>query len=230
LIRFIHQSEKLMKTKKLTIIKKNRKYFAASDNGYNCKIIIDTNSEALKLGEQELMLEDISVHTKYGSDIIFKLAVSITEQEQASICTLKHPFYNVLLVEKCRNLGGRWDKEGCVWVFSSIVEDKVLELDELFNSEILNIEVEVLNSVEQETGAYCLFGMTIARAFDRDSGAKLCEGVALISGEVRSNGSRKYWYTEICKNSTLRFQVPKLIFNKYAEEYTSTGNFKFKVL
>tara|TARA_R110001583_G_scaffold187646_1_gene349073 strand:+ start:4504 stop:5163 length:660 start_codon:yes stop_codon:yes gene_type:complete len=219
-----------MKTKLLTIIKKNRKYYAAIDNGYKCKVLIDTNSEELELGEQELMLEDISVRTKYGTDIIFKLAVSVTEQEQASICTLKHQFFNVLLVEQCRNLGGRWDKEAYVWVFSSIVEDKVQELDELFNSEVLNIEVEILNSVKRETGAYCLFGMPIARAFDRDGGAKLCEGVALISGEIRSSGSRKYWDTEICGDSVLRFQVPKLLFEQFEEEYTSTGNFKFKIL
>jgi hypothetical protein len=219
-----------MKTKLLTIIKKNRKYYAATDNGYKCKVLIDTNSEALEPGEQELMLEDISVRTKYGTDIIYKLAVSVTEQEQASICTLKHQFFNVLLVEQCRNLGGRWDKEGNVWVFSSIVDDKVQELDELFNSEVLNAEVEVLNSVRQKTSAYCLFGIPIARAFDRDGGAKLCEGVALISGEIKSSGSRNNWNTEICENSVLRFQVPKLLFEKFEEEYTSTGNFKFKVL
>jgi hypothetical protein len=219
-----------METKKLTIIKKNRKYFAATVDGYKCKILIDANSEALELGEQELMVDDISVRTKYGTDIIFKLAVSAIEQEQASICTLRHQFYNVLLVDQCRNLGGRWDKQSNVWVFSSIVEDKVQDLDELFNSEMLNIEVKVLNTVKQGTGAYCLFGIPIARAFDRDSGARLCDGVALISGEIKSSGSRKYWDTEICGNTVLRFQVPRLLFEQFEDEYIASGDFKFKIL
>jgi hypothetical protein len=221
-----------MEIKTLIIIKKNRKFFAATINGYKCKILIDSNSEALELGELDLMVEDISVRSKYGVDIIFKLAFHAEEQTQAQagICTLKHQFFNVLLVNECRNLGGRWDKQENVWVFSCIVEDRVELLDEKFNSEVLDIEVKILNAVKQETGAYCLFGMPIVRAFDRDSGAKLCEGVALISGDIRSSGSSKYWDTEICGNSILRFQVPKLLFDQFVDEYTGSGNFEFKIL
>ena len=39
--------------------------------------------------------------------------------------------------------------------------------------------------------------MTIAIAFGRDSGAKLGDGIVWLSGEYKSSGSVKNWYTEI---------------------------------
>ena len=219
-----------MHMKTLTILKKNRKYFAALINGYKCRIVIDDNSKNLELGEQNLLVDDLSIRTKYGADLIFKLATESDNQEKSTICTLKHPFYNVTLIEQCRNLGGRYDKEENAWVFTSIVEDKVEELDELYNSELLNIEVDVLNNVVAEREDYCMFGRPIARAYDRDSGAKLCDGIAMITGKIRSGGSKKYWDTVICADTVLRFQVPQKLYEKYEDEYLESGDFNFRIL
>ena len=63
------------------VIKKNRKYFAATtDNNKSCKILIDDYSKDLALGEHFLAVKDISVRSKYGTDLIYKLAANVEEQ------------------------------------------------------------------------------------------------------------------------------------------------------
>ena len=56
-----------MKTLNLNITKKNRKYFACSHNGHDVKLVIDGASENLEVGEHELLVEDVSVRTKFGT-------------------------------------------------------------------------------------------------------------------------------------------------------------------
>ena len=93
--------------KTITLIKKNSKYFAAKIGKFDCKVLVDNNSESLELGEHTLEFDDISVRTKYGTDLIFKLSASESEQEEAGIVTLKTDFYNKKLVEQCHKLGGK---------------------------------------------------------------------------------------------------------------------------
>lgn len=89
------------------IIKRNRKYFAAqTKSGHKCRILIDSNSEKLELGTQELVVSDISIKSKFGVDLIFKLQCSVDEQKEAGIRTLTHFKYNSELVARCKELGG----------------------------------------------------------------------------------------------------------------------------
>lgn len=90
--------------KEFNVLKKNRKYFAASLNGYKCRILIDELSQNLSIGTQLLDVEDISVRSKYGTDLIFKLKSSIEEQNESGFITLTST-YNTYLVDKCRALG-----------------------------------------------------------------------------------------------------------------------------
>lgn len=69
------------------VLKKNQKYFAALLNGCKCRIVIDENSSDLPLGEQLLDVEDISVRSKYGVDLVFKLQSSIEEQAESGVVT-----------------------------------------------------------------------------------------------------------------------------------------------
>jgi hypothetical protein len=72
------------------IIKRNRKYFAAqTKSGHKCRILIDSNSEKLELGMQELVVLDISIKSKFGMDLIFKLQCSVDEQKEAGICMFR---------------------------------------------------------------------------------------------------------------------------------------------
>lgn len=63
-----------MKTITLDLIKKNRVYFKClTTTGYEVKLKITQKSENLQLGKQDLLVNDISVRTKYGTDIIYDL-------------------------------------------------------------------------------------------------------------------------------------------------------------
>ncbi len=202
------------------ILTKGRKYFKAKlENKYNCKILIDDNSEALSLGDHQLEVEDISVKSKYGTDLIFRLSSSIDEMKTAGICTLRAPF-NIYLVESCRNLGGKWDYDEKAWVFSSLVESQVEELDVKYNSNLIGIEVLVLKDYYEVKNPIYIAGFEIARAFSRDSGAKLANGIAIIEGNnPYSCGSHKNWATEIKKGTRFRMSIPENCINDIDNKY-----------
>ena len=207
-----------MQTKTFVIAKKNRKYFAATLNGYDCKILIDDNSSSLALGEQSLLVEDISVRSKYGTELIFKLAADVTKQKSAGVVTFKMDRYNVWAVNEARKLGGRWDAEAKVWVFSAIVSDKVDEMDAEYNSELVTIEATYTDSAMKYESAVTLFGYPVAKASGRDSGADLGEKVYLIKGEIDSGGSRKNWASIVRAGTVIRMQVPKALLEYDAPE------------
>lgn len=203
-----------MKTIKFEIIKKNRKYFAAITKGYKCKILIDSNSETLEPGPAELLVSDVSVRTKYGTDLIFKLCAEASEQKEAGIVTLQHFRFNRNLVKHCRDLGGKWDEESKAWVFSDIVSDKVEELDFIYNSKLIPVEIEAVEKIFNYHESVEYLGYTIAYASGRDSGAKLGDCVSLISGSIDSGGSVKNWGTIVREGSKFRLNVPAKLFEQ----------------
>lgn len=195
-----------MKSLKLQINKKNRKYFACTHNGFEVKLVIDAASENLSLGEQELLIEDVSVRTKFGTDLIYKVVGEITKDK---IVTLQSHCYNDWLVDSCRKLGGKWDAEASAWVFSPIVEQEVDELDRLFNEDLMVIDIEALDDIVSYIGSVTFMGYTVARAFGRSSGAKLGTKVKQLDGSISSGGSAKNWFTLVKKGSRFRLEISK---------------------
>jgi hypothetical protein len=191
------------------VIKKNRKYFACTHNGYNVKLLVDENSDGLNLGEQELLVNDISVRSKYGTDVIYSLYADCSTQKKDAITTLKHGIFNVELVKKCKELGGRFDEEEDVWVFNTLVQSEVEDLDTLYNDDIVNIEIVATDELYKLQGPITFCGYVIAKASGRDSGAKLGYGVAMMEGKIDSSGSAKNWRTYIEIGSRFRLQVSK---------------------
>lgn len=203
-----------MQTITINVIKKNRKYFACQVKGFKAKLIIDDNSKDIEIGEHDLLVNDKSVRTKWGTDLIYELAADREELEDAGICVLKHFTFNWILVDYCRDLGGRWDSDVKVWVFSDIVADKIEELDYRWNSDLVSVEIKALNeiSIRQSEVTFC--GYQIAKAFGRDSGAKLGEGISMLQGDIDSGGSMKNWVTRVYENSIFRLKVPSLILDE----------------
>lgn len=206
-----------MKTIELELLKKNRKYWKArTENGYEVKVLIDEKSENLEIGKQALLVEDISVRTKYGTDVIFQVVCEeIKEEKSEKIVTLHHPRYNKKLVSACQELGGRWDAGNKTWVFHPFVEEKVEELDYLFNSEEVEVKATAINDVSVLRDSVTLFGYTLCYATGRDSGAKVAENVIKIGGSISSGGSMKNWSTEVEKGTVFILKVPKLLLDKY---------------
>lgn len=108
--------------------------------------------------------------------------------------------YNTIFVNDAKKLGGRWrDPE---WAFDLRDADAVLDLclhvygTDGERSDLVDLEVSF-----PPTGGYAntapiiIGGRPVARAYHRDSGAKICDGVIIQSGGFRSSGSRKNWET-----------------------------------
>ena len=197
-----------MEKKKFIILNRARKYFAATHKGYKCKILIDANSEKLEVGEHELLVDDISIKSKFGTDYIYKLSGEVTEQKTGGVCSLKHR-YNVDLIQECKKLAGQWSAANKAWIFSSIVQDKVDELDDIYNSNEIFVEIQALKDFAKIRSPIDFCGYPVAIAVGRDHGAKVGDGVALIEGCISSGGSFRNWTTTIDKDTIFRLSVPE---------------------
>ena len=63
-----------MKKLNVQILKKNRKYFDIRlENGRERKLLIDDASRALPLGSATIDCEEISIRTKWGAVVVFKM-------------------------------------------------------------------------------------------------------------------------------------------------------------
>jgi|GEM_PF-1845020 len=205
---------------KFAVIKKNRKYFVIEkENGFKCKLLIDKNSENLELGDHQLDLVDVSIKSKYGTDVIYKLSHEAEEQEQAGVCSLKAPF-NSILVEKAKALGGRWIQEEQAWIFTSLVEEEVELLDIKYNSDFVEVEITTNREVSDyntsnapadvRQSMVCFCGVPlVVGGTGRDSGAKVADKVAFVAGAPKTGGSRKNWYTYIPENAVIRTTMPR---------------------
>lgn len=127
--------------------------------------------------------------------------------------------YNADFVKKVKNIGGRrWnDVEGCWTVPESEIEtvrgfmmDVYGETDLPDASEKVTVLVTFNSDADKWCGNVVLFGKTIARAWGRDSGAKVGDDVTLISGSCDSTGSRANWYTTVKEGTVVKVRnVPK---------------------
>ena len=198
--------------KTIELIKKNRIYFAAKNSsGYDCKVKITPESESLELGTHDLLIDDVSVRTKYGFDLIYLVKSNVKE---TGIVSLKHFTYNAWMVKDCKKLGGKWDPEVKAWIFSAIVEDKVEELELEYNEKIVDVEIKAKSDLVNCFNGVDFCGYTVALAKDRDGGAKLADGVYKISGEIKSGGSMKYWETRVSQGSVFRLKASAALISR----------------
>lgn len=124
--------------------------------------------------------------------------------------------YNADFVAKCRNFRGKF-KNGAWWFDDSIIDYVREAMIEFYGTtgEVPFDNCILLVKDFTEYGSCApvvLFGRTIAKAFGRDSGARLGEDIIFISGEYESSGSAKNWTTRVA-NATFEihnFPVPSL--------------------
>ncbi len=141
---------------------------------------------------------------------------SYTHDTINGIISVKTP-YNEKFVQKARNFRGNF-KEGA-WHFDDSIEDYVKAA-----------LMECYGTTGEEPVEYCsllikdyrgsgdrrpveLFGRTIARAFGRDSGAKLGDDIIWIDGTYNSGGSVKNWRTYVDGTFEIqKFPLPRTEF------------------
>jgi len=113
--------------------------------------------------------------------------------------------YNTDFITAARKLGGKWVSPE--WEFDIRDEQRVRDLcrdvygTDGITTDLCTIRAEFGPSDNAGREPITVFGRVVARAYGRDSGAKLGEGVVLLSGGFGSGGSMKNWETT-AKNGT----------------------------
>ena len=144
--------------------------------------------------------------------------VKILEKDDQVI--VKSPYHSELPYE-AKRLGGKWIDSA--WVYDRRDLDRVKELYldifgtdgtscELVDVKITISENEFLRS--EKAGIYA-YGREVARAYGRDSGAKIGPGVIMINGSFKSGGSVKNWSTESTHGVIFELRdIPKRMLEK----------------
>lgn len=107
--------------------------------------------------------------------------------------------YNTWFAPAARKLGGNWVEPD--WVFDRRDEDRVRALclqlygTDGFRSDLCTVRVTYDADERELQGPLTVNGRIVAQARGRDSGARLGEGVVLLSGSFTSGGSMKNWTT-----------------------------------
>ena len=128
-----------------------------------------------------------------------KQAISLERTENGLIKVITP--YNSVFVGRCRNLRGNF-AEGA-WFFDDSVEEYVRDaMKTIFGVDGVD-PVEYCTLLVKDftdrgyKGPVELFGRTIAKAYGRDSYAKLGDEIVFISGSYSAGGSVKNWLTQV---------------------------------
>lgn len=101
--------------------------------------------------------------------------------------------------------GARWNASKKCW---TVPEDALDMVREIIRSvygytdlddagRLCTVVLRTTDVVKGERGPVALFNRPVARAYSRDSGAAVCDGVVFREGSPESWGSVKWWYTVI---------------------------------
>lgn len=109
--------------------------------------------------------------------------------------------YNPDLPAAARGLSGKWN--GSAWVFPEAVASDVKELyQKIYGqwpgevADLVRVRAVCEQGDWEDKAGIFLLGRCVARAFNRDSGARLGEGVVVREGGFSSGGSMKHWQTQ----------------------------------
>lgn len=134
------------------------------------------------------------------------------------------------LAQKAKQLGGKWDGGEKCWIFDERDDEHVKKLymriygdDGETTQNLVDVRITVVEELSECCGAIYACGKILAKAFGRDSGAKVGDGVKLLKGKIDSGGSMKNWRTIIGDGSVFELRdvterAAKVEFDKYNSE------------
>ena len=137
---------------------------------------------------------------------MFRISV---ENGMASVYTP----YNKEFIAKIKQIGGRkWNSDEKCWMVPESEIETVRgymsevygETDQMDESERVTVKLSFQDEYTASKGPVTLFGKDIARAWGRDSGARVCDDVVLEEGTITSGGSCANWKTIIKEGAVLR--------------------------
>lgn len=140
------------------------------------------------------------------------MSIEIKEQdEKLRVYSPYNPEYVREL--KSQISGGKFDYSDKAWVLPLEAKETVeglLQKHYGYSPENIKICTVIITANEtlygDQDSVRCA-GFPIARATGRDSGAKVCENVYLLSGDINSGGSVKNWTTKVKENA--QFKITK---------------------
>lgn len=196
------------------------------NNKYKAKLVKSSLTENFEIGgEYSSLAEDLSVVSKYGTTLKYNLVSNELNNEPVIFQTDKP---NVYLIEELKKLGGKYDKDDNVWVLNDFVKDKVEDLEEIYNSSEISIEVSV--EKERSLDSLNLFGYDLIKLVNgRDKGTYQMADVAMISGNSKSGGSANNPKVIVSSDAVLRFKLPKKLFEMHVENHKNDG-YEIKVI
>lgn len=146
------------------------------------------------------------------------------EGTKLSVTSPYHPDFPAA----ARKLGGKWQSPA--WVFDARDEERVRKLcvrvygtDGSAPADVLTVRCSAAlcdGDGNGSTLSYYLCGRQVARAFGRDSGAKLGEGVIVLSGGFGSGGSVKNPSCTVREGTIIEVRdLPRAAAEKLHDEY-----------
>lgn len=143
--------------------------------------------------------------------------------------------YNQMFVQKLKEQigGARWNATKRWWVIPNesleiartIMNDCFGETDISLPADMMDIKFSL--ATYEVCNPVIVFGKVLARAYGRDTGAKLGLGFDLIEGEINSGGSRNNWKTTVNGTFIAHGITKKMLEN----EISSRGNnFTYEIL
>ena len=125
--------------------------------------------------------------------------------------------YNAEFISRIKLLGGRWNPSEKCWTVSEFkVDDVRAAMRNIYGQDDQPVSetVDVLLTFDDEVSAWhapvTILGRTIAKAWGRDSGARMGDDVMFLEGEPKSGGSVKNWETIIPAGSVVKLpNLPK---------------------
>ncbi|TFH92168.1 hypothetical protein [Vibrio ouci] len=204
------------------IISKSDAYFICTTSGMHCRILIDSFSRTLPVGEiVKLHVEEISdKYIHYANDAVFKLTLPYEEQNSIAICTLNTGRKNKFTYRYCIRLGGKWEPILGEWVFSKSVEDRVIFLSKLLSSPEVSIEATFRETISTPKKELSLFGYELVKGHNLNNSPILHKNIKLCSGDISfiPGVNSK---TIVRSGTTIRLTIPEGILNcsDFKEDY-----------
>lgn len=152
--------------------------------------------------------------------------IEITATTGDGRIAVKSP-YNAVFVARARKLAGKWDPTTRRWVFPAEVTDAVRNaLRDVYGQDdqptrTVRLRVHYERAVDDgSSGDVTVAGRQVARAFGRDSGAKLGDDVVVLRGGFSSGGSRKNWVITVRDGTVFDLlRIPEAIAHRLEGEH-----------
>lgn len=134
--------------------------------------------------------------------------------------------YNPDANARFRELGGKFDRGTKSWTFPNLVKEELAEtlMDHYFEDGFLPVRRGVVK-IKANHSFGCTHtpirfaGRILGRAKSRDGGARISDGVNVLSGSLTSGGSVKNWETRIAEDSVLAVHdMPESIMEFYEKD------------